>query len=111
MKLFRKTSEVLTLVIILFLTDCTNKSLTIIYISPDANSTEKLAAREIRKYVYLRTGALLDVTTWNKSLVINGNSILVGSVQSGLMKSTGYSFPDLGHDDFKVKTIHSSSCK
>ena len=111
MKLFRKISKILTLVIILFLTRCTSKPLTVIYINQDANRIEELAAREIRKYIYLRTGELLDVLTWNKSPEIKGNSILVGSQQSEIMKSTGFTFPDLGHDDFILKTIHSSSFK
>jgi hypothetical protein len=111
MKYFRKTTKIITFVIILFLTGCADKPLSIIYISHDANSTEELAAREIRKYVYLRTGELLDVRTWNESIKIKGNSILVGRIQSGLMKSMAYSFPDLGHDDFILKSIHSSSGK
>jgi hypothetical protein len=90
MELYRKTSNILTLAVILFLIGCTNKSLTVIYVNKDANRIEELAAREIRKYIYLRTGELLDVVPWNESFKIKSNSILVGSMQSGLMRSTGY---------------------
>jgi hypothetical protein len=79
------------------------------YINQNADRTEELAAREIRKYIYLRTGELLNVLPWNESLKVNGNAILVGNLQSGLMKSTGYSFPDLGQDDYILKTIQSPS--
>jgi hypothetical protein len=111
MKRFRDISKTLNMVIILFITGCANHSIPVIYINLDATRIEELAAREIRKYFYLRTGELLKVRPWDESLVIKGNSILVGSVQSGLMKSTGYSISDLGHDDFILKTIHSSSGK
>lgn len=111
MKFFQKKLKILISVVILLLTGCTSEPLTVIYINHDANAIEEMAAREVRKYIYLRTGELLDVMPWNKSIVIKGNSILVGSRQSELMKSTGYTYPDLGNDDFILKTIHSSSDK
>jgi len=63
MELYRKTSNILNLAVILILTGCTNKSLTVIYVNKDANRIEELAAREIRKYIYLRTGELLEVVS------------------------------------------------
>ena len=93
------------------MTGCTKKPAAIIYIDKDANKSEELAAREIRKYVYQRTGELLPVSIWNSTDRIKGNAILVGSMSAGMMKSSGYSFPDLGPDAFILKTIASADGK
>jgi len=42
---------------------CSNMQRPAIYISPEASSLELLAAKEIRRYVYLRTDELLDIHT------------------------------------------------
>jgi hypothetical protein len=89
----------------ILLTGCVKTPVAVIYIDHDADKTEDLAAREIRKYVYQRTGELLTVSKWNGSDRIKGNAIFVGSVSAGLMKSSGYSFPELGPDAFILKTV------
>jgi hypothetical protein len=93
------------------LTGCANNHVAVIFIDKDANKTEELAAREIRKYMYLRTGELLPVRIWNSLDRIKGEAILVGNLSSGIMKSSGYSFPELGPDAFILKTITSSDGK
>jgi hypothetical protein len=99
---------IVVLYLMSLLTGCTKKPAAVIYIDQDANKSEELAAREIRKYVYQRTGELLPVIVWNSSDRIKANAILVGSMSTGMMKSAGYSFPELGPDAFILKTIISS---
>ena len=70
------------------LAGCTKKPAAVIYIEKDASKSEELAAREIRKYVYQRTGELLPVSIWNSTDRIKGNAILVGSMSTGMMKSS-----------------------
>ena len=59
-------------------TGCTKNPVAVIYIDKDADKSEELAAREIRKYIYQRTGELLPVSIWNSADRIKGNAILVG---------------------------------
>ena len=77
-------------------TGCTKNPVAVIYIDYDADKSEELAAREIRKYIYQRTGELVPVTIWNDEERINGDAIFVGSMKTGMMKSSGYSFPETG---------------
>lgn len=95
----------------LLFTGCTNKPAAVIYIDQDSNKSEELASREIRKYLYQRTGELLPVEVWNSSVAIKGDAILVGNFSTGMMKSTGYSFPELENDAFILKTIDHSDGK
>lgn len=113
MKLLKNTLR-LTVAVLFFmviLTGCQKNSVAVIYIGQDADKTEQLAAREIRKYVYQRTGELIPVRQWNSSVKLNGSAILVGNIQSAILKSSGYSAPDLGPDAFILKTIASSEGK
>ncbi|NQT53882.1 hypothetical protein HQ576_17635, partial [bacterium] len=58
--------------------------------SPDAGAREQLAAREVRRYVYLRTGLLLPIRA---GLPAQGNAILVGVKNRELFKSPGGAGP------------------
>jgi len=90
---------------------CTSEPDVVIYIDKDSCSTEELAAREIRKYIYLRTGEILPVKVWEENSPAIGDAILVCSHSGELIKSTGYDVPVLGHDDFILKTIDSPAGK
>jgi hypothetical protein len=92
-------------------TGCTKNPVAVIYIDYDADKSEELAAREIRKYIYQRTGELVPVAIWNDEERINGDAIFVGSMKTGMMKSSGYSFPETGPDAFILKTIASADGK
>lgn len=99
----------MALYLITLLTGCAGRNAAVIYIDMDADKSEELAAREIRKYVYQRTGELLSLKRWNSSDRIKGDAILVGKQSATMMKSTGYSFPELVQDAFILKTIPSKS--
>jgi hypothetical protein len=92
-------------------TGCTKNPVAVIYIDRDADKSEDLAAREIRKYFYQRTGELVQVRIWNDSERLNGDAILVGSPSTNMMKATGYNFPDLKEDAFILRTVSSPEGK
>jgi hypothetical protein len=69
----------------------------LISIRQDASPKELLAANEIRRYVYLRTGALLPVKTGVKE----GDRIVVSSKESGFCGALG---KELGPQQFTIKT-------
>ena len=56
-------------------------------LSDKASQTEQLAAKEIRKYIYLRTGKLLRIRLVSSFPVKNGPYILVGSKNTGITGS------------------------
>ena len=113
MKAFRRLcGYILVILIINFLVQgCTKHSVPVILINKDADKSEVLASREIRKYIYQRTGELLPVLNWVEDSKIIGDAIFVGTCTSGLMKSTGYEIPDLSSDAFILKTLASSTGK
>ena len=82
-----------------------------IYVSDYISAEENLAAREIRKYIFLRTNELLPIIKVRIGEKISGNAIIVGIAGKGLMNSHSISFPVLESDDFILKTIPSSSGK
>ena len=68
-----------------------------IAIRQDASPMERLAANEIRRYVYLRTGTLLPVMPGTKE----GDRIVVSSKNAGFCGALG---KDLGAQQFTLKT-------
>ena len=64
---------------------CNSNSAVIIY-PEDGSDLEELAAREVRRYLYLRTGNLLPVLTMT-SLPASGDFILVAEDNDPLIKS------------------------
>lgn len=82
-----------------------------IYVDKHAGRTEDLAARELRKYIYQRTGKLFEIQKWDEKVRIRGNAIFVGTQSSDMMQSTGFEFPGLASDDFILRTISSSDGK
>lgn len=94
--------------LIAVLQSCREKAPAVIFISADADKTTDLAAREIRKYYYLRTGSVLPVKVWNRNSRIKGDAIFVGNPSSELIKSAGIDLTRLGKEDFILKTISSA---
>ena len=101
----------LLLELLLFNNSFAKKSSASIYVSKTASKEEQLAAKEIRKYVYLRTNELLPIVTVEDGNLIKGNAILVGETGSGLMNTSGYNFQALGKDAFILKTVSGKSGK
>ena len=84
---------------------CTSRPAAVIYYDKDSHALEELAAHEIRKYIYLRTGELLPFMQWERDLQVNGAAILVGSRSGEMIKNTAFEIPHLGPDDFILKTL------
>jgi hypothetical protein len=55
---------------------------------PDASWAEQLATREVRRYIYLRTGQLLPMLTGSRGSLPKGNLILVGRKDRPLIFSS-----------------------
>jgi len=68
-----------------------------IAISKDASALERLAANEVRRYVYLRTGTLLDISKDTSA----GNRIVVGSKNQALCEDLG---KELAPQQFRLKS-------
>jgi hypothetical protein len=58
-----------------------------ITISSEATSTERLAAKEIRRYLYLRTGKLTTIIQTNNRPPLKNSLIIVGQKDSPVIKS------------------------
>ncbi len=56
-----------------------------VYVAQDASRLEMLAAREIRRYVYLRTGELLPIRQ-TASVDKNGGGIMIATKSPALLK-------------------------
>ncbi|NQT38082.1 MAG: hypothetical protein HQ581_11365 [Planctomycetes bacterium] len=70
----------------------------VVVCSADAGLQEELAAREIRRYVYLRTGELLPIAPTAK-----GNAIIVARRDRPIVES--FSLGELGPQQYELKTI------
>ena len=79
---YRRT---LLLVVFAFVFGVSLTAQTIVY-PEDASGVERLAAQEVRRYVYLRTGELLPLQP-RSSLSAGGDVIVVGSEESSLVAS------------------------
>ncbi len=88
-----------------FMSGCRRSPAAIIFIDRTSDRVEELAAKEIRKYIYLRTGVLPEIRKWENGAADHCNAIIVGKSVSPMMNDTGYQFPELGEDSFILKTI------
>jgi hypothetical protein len=113
MKTFKNLTRCILGILVMIITSqgCTKRPSAVIYIDKDASATDDLAAREVRKYIYQRTGELLPVVIWKEDTFIKGDVIFIGTCSSELMKSSGYNFPELGQDAFILKTLASAEGK
>ena len=81
-----------------------------ISVAEDASSKDVIAAKEVRRYLYLRTGTIIEIKSqnWN-SIPANENVILIGSSISTSIQqfftAKGIAVPSLGVEDFYLKTI------
>ncbi len=99
------------LVLLLLVAACTIKQPASIYVSENGSKEEKLAAQEIRKYIYQRTNELLPLVEFKEGDLVKADAIVVGVAGNTIMKATGFTFPVLGADAFILKTITTPSGK
>ena len=90
---------------------CKKQPVATIYLEKDSDRITELAAREVRKYIYQRTGEFLPIVFWNEGEPVTGNAYILGTTSSGLMKSAGYEIPEMDQDAFILKTISGDSGK
>lgn len=79
-----------------------------VIVSPrEASWMEQLAAREVRRYVYARTGRLLPLLTEPKGPLPKGNLILVGRKDRGVVRSIvdAQLLAALAPQSYRLKTI------
>lgn len=82
-----------------------------IVISEDASGLEDFAAREVRRYLYLRTGHLADVRTANSAKDASGNLVLVTRSERPLARgiftdpAAKLSLATLEEQDYWLKTL------
>jgi len=81
-----------------FTSRCLAKPNAAIVCPPDADAQEKLAAREIRRHVYLRTGELLPILQQAE-----GHAIIVARKDRPIVKQ--FSLGELGPQQYRLKTI------
>jgi len=96
--------------LIILLQGCVKDPIAVIYINQKADKTEELAAIEIRKYIYQRTGELLPIIEWEGNGLINGDAIIVGNL-SQLVKPNEFILPELESDAYILKTLASPQGK
>ncbi len=75
-----------------------------IVIPQDASPIEQLAAREVRRYTWLRTGELLPIHK-AAALPRDGNLIVVARESRGLVHLPPHTGPALGDDGFRLRSI------
>ena len=85
---------------ILLLAIASVASADVIVCPPNAPSNVKLAAKEIRRYVYLRTGELLPIATENGTIVLQVDTTL--QPQQYRLKSDGKTLTISGGSDVGV---------
>ena len=82
-----------------------------VIVSPrDASWMETLAAREVRRYVYVRTGRLLPIMTEPKGALPKGNLILVGRKDRAVVRAAAGAelvaeLDALAPQSYRIKTI------
>ncbi len=81
-----------------FTSRCFAKPQAAVVCSPSASVQEKLAAREIRRYVYLRTGELLPIVQ-----KAEGDAIIVARQDRPIVKP--FSLDELGPQQYVLKTV------
>lgn len=89
---------------------------TVIVLPQEASKQETLAAKEVRRYIYLRTGKLLEIRAVN-SIPEKGKSfILLGEknrniFQEPLFQNIRQEIKDLSSENYLLRTIHSAGKK
>ena len=105
---------VLFLSAIVFLSSCSDQPLrTIIILSKDASTQEVLAAKEVRRYIYQRTGELFTVI-FSDSLISGSDIILVAKKKRPILKllndkNVSRLISGLKTEEYILKTVKSNS--
>lgn len=112
MKYLRQMLLVCFLFLSLVFQSCGDDKPAAAIVCPDnATAEEKLAAREIRKYIYLRTNVLLPLLSWQEADKMEGEIILVAAKESGIATTAGLVVPSLARDAFILKSYQQKSGK
>jgi alpha-glucuronidase len=83
---------------------CSNLNAAVIQIYPDAGPLERFAAREIRRYIYLRTDTVLPIQTGN-GITSNHDVIVIGIKGQCLIGGRfGGEVGDLESQEYLIKT-------
>lgn len=85
----------------------------VIQTSSQGTSLEVLAAREVRRYVFLRTGRLLPITANSEALASSPNLIVIARKDRALARSladtkTAAAINELGEQQYLLKTVAGS---
>ena len=93
------------IVLLLLSASCSSHKLPVILCSDKASPTEKLAAKELRRYIYLRTGSVPELKIVSKTELLPDRYILVASQQTAnllenSLKNVNDTTKTLRHDDF-----------
>lgn len=104
---------VVILGIIVLLSSCTNQSArTVIVLPKDASAQEELAAKEVRRYIYQRTGELFTII-FSNSIISGSDIILVSQKKRPIIKSlddknVSRLISKLKKEEYVLKTIKSN---
>jgi hypothetical protein len=81
-----------------------------IIISKDASALEELASKEVRRYLYLRTGKLVPVETRADAADVRGDAVII--MEKGRFLASGFADPGLrqkvealGAEEYVLKTF------
>src|SRR5208283_4040966 len=77
-----------------------------VYLPADAARLERLAAREVRRYLYVRTGVAAPLVECSR-LPANAFGVVVGRNGRALFDSLGISTSGKSPDAYRLKTVRS----
>ncbi len=87
---------------------CSNLNASVIQMSPDAGPLERFAAKEIRRYIYLRTDTVLPIQTGNE-IPSNHDLIVIGLKGQSLIGGRfGNEVGNLEPQECLIKTVRHS---
>ena len=102
---------------IVFSFSCVNQdNRTVIILPREASKQETLAAKEVRRYIYLRTGKLLEIRAVNSIPEKEKSFILLGEkkrkiFQESIFQNIRQEIKDLSSENYLLRTIHTAGKK
>ena len=95
---------------------CTSDNSMVIFTSPDASKQEDLAAKEVRRYIYQRTGHLIPIIDNKNDIASFQSTIIITTYGSGFYRTVCPSevkdeVKDLKKEGYYVKTITTDNNK
>lgn len=102
-------SALLPILLLAFLQPAPTRAVEI-FTSPDATPLEGFAAREVRRYTWLASGELLPLRTATR-LPYTDDCLVVGRVESTLVRTLLGNPPASGSDDHRLLTLHAQGRK